>query len=159
MFTAWLVLASSVSIEEVAIKMLTNTGSTGIAIFLAYILYKVLMARKDRKLDKIANAPDDRDSGRAMLGGSNPAGTEISGVVLSPEKQPVAESTCGERMHAQSERFGDKIDAVGKDVQGMRSDLADTNRSINKALLKMTEQVNATNTCVAVLKDRANRDR
>jgi len=153
MFAAWLVLASGVSVEDVAIKMLTNTGSTGVAIFLAYILYKVLMARRDRKLDRIANAPDG-NPGRAMLGGSNPAGTEVSGVVLSPEKQPVTNEVCAERQRI----ITGKIDAVGEQVGKLDTNLADTNRELRKTAAKLTEGVSKIETCVAVLKDRANRD-
>jgi len=152
MFTAWLVLASGVSVEDVAIKMLTNTGSTGIAIFLAYILYKVLMARKDRKLDRIANAPDGNPE-RAMLGGSNPAGTEVSGVVLSPEKQPVTNETCTERQRV----ITTKIDAVGEQVGKLDKSLADTNTKLDATATKLAEGVSEIKTCVAVLKDRANR--
>lgn len=155
MFAAWHVLASGVSVEDVAIKMLTNTGSTGIAIFLAYILYKVLMARKDRKLDKIANAPDDRDPGRTMLGGSNPAGTETSGVVLSPEKQPVTNEVCEARQRI----ITTKIDAVGEQVGKLDKSLADTNRELRETAVKLTKGASKLETCVAVLEDRANRDR
>jgi len=140
-------------VEETILGMLQNTGSFGAAIALLYLGWKGSMLLKQRRIDRVAGEGDN--PGLPMLGGINPSGTERSGIVLTPEKQPVTNEICEARQRI----ITTKIDAVGEQVNKIDMSLADTNTKLDKTATKLAEGVAEIKTCVAVIKDRSNRDR
>lgn len=139
--------------EDTILSMLQNTGSFGAAVALLYLGWKGAMILKQRGFNRVANAEDTQ--GLPVLGGSNPSGTERSGVALQPEKQPVTNEICEARQRI----ITTKIDAVGEQVSKLDMSLADTNTKLDKTATKLAEGVAGLETCVAVIKDRTNRDR
>lgn len=137
------------SVEDLLIKLATGTGSTGLAMFLAYILYKFLMARQAREFEKQANEP-------------SPSGQPTQRLSSNPNLQTVDDcvprSHCEATQSAVKERFDSIKVSLTDTSQRIDKRMDSLEKKVDKATEKMSDSVVELKEAVAVLKDRNERD-
>jgi hypothetical protein len=146
--------------EALLVKLATSAGGAGVALAAMYFVYKMDERRKARRMNDIASDPAPNPGNPAMLGGSNPAGDERSGVSVIPDgERPITREHLKAHCTAVHAVSDEKFDAINKS-------LGDTNTKIDKMETKLDKNAEAMmksvadlQACTAVLKDRTNNRR
>ena len=149
----------------------TNISATVALIFLVYTIAKIggkFLNNwwEDRKLKRMvekakieARGGNHGNPGLPQLGGSNPAGGEVSAVIADPKKAPISygehENLCSARQNVIDTKLNNITTSLvdsGNRITKVETELRSNTEATNKAVNKLDK-------AVAILKDRENRGR
>ena len=153
---------------------LKNGSGIGAFAVAAFFIWKIIVAVQARRQNGAANAAHSHPPGATpaaglpMLGGTNPAAGETTGVNADPRKAPVTHGECedkqnliGEKLTNINTKLGDTNDRINRmdtklseNTKGIYDRLDETNKSMNDAVTKLNAGVASID---AVIKDRTNR--